>query len=266
MWQWIKTLDRILRGQATQSTDLREGGFDVPIFGLAVVIEMLGIIYGLCMGLFSVTPGGNGHPIQILATMLKTPALFLSTLVVTFPSLYVFNALVGSRLLVLSVLRLLIASLAVMLAVLASIGPIVAFFSFTTISYEFMVLLNVFVFAIAGLLGLAFLLQTLHRMSITIITSPPALNPNVPDRDENQSEPSETITPGPLDHSSEHVLAPHVKTVFRIWVIVFGLVGCQMAWVLRPFIGHPGEPFTWFRHPHSNFFQAVAGAAIKLFY
>ncbi len=264
MWQWIKTLDRILRGKATQSADLSEGGFDVPIFGLAVVIEMLGMIYGLCMGLFSVTPGGNGHPIQIVATMLKTPTLFLSTLVVTFPSLYVFNALVGSRLLVLSVLRLLIASLAVMLAVLASIGPIVAFFSFTTLSYEFMLLLNVFVFAIAGLLGLTFLLQTLHRMSIASIV-PMLPNLILSEDDQSLPTPSNAIETGPLDHSSEHVLAPHVKTVFRIWVVVFGLVGCQMAWVLRPFIGHPGEPFTWFRHPHSNFFQAVAGAALKLF-
>ena len=45
--------------------------------------------------------------------MLKVPALFLLTLIVTMPSLYVFNALVGSRLTFLSVLRLLVASLAV---------------------------------------------------------------------------------------------------------------------------------------------------------
>jgi hypothetical protein len=35
---------------------------------------------------------------QIPASMLKVPALFLLTLIVTLPSLYVFNALVGSRL------------------------------------------------------------------------------------------------------------------------------------------------------------------------
>ncbi len=265
MWRWIKILDRILRGQATRLTDLSGSGFDVPVFGLTAVIELLGIIYGLCMGLFSVTPGGNGHPTQILASMIKTPALFLATLVVTFPSLYVFNALVGSRLVVLSALRLLIASLAVMLAVLASIGPIVAFFSFTTTSYEFMILLNVFVFAIAGLLGLAFLLQTLHRLSIAGIAAPPPLNTSLPEKSDGQVEVTELQETGPLDYSTEHVLAPHVKTVFRVWVVVFGLVGCQMAWVLRPFIGHPGEPFSWFRHPHSNFFQAVIRAAIKLF-
>jgi hypothetical protein len=258
MWQWIQTLDRILRGQATQIADLREDRFDAPIGGLTAMIALLGIIYGLCMGLFSITPGGSGHSLQIVASMAKVPLLFLATLIVTFPSLYVFNALVGSQLLALAALRLLVASLAVMLAVLASIGPIVAFFSFTTISYDFMILLNVLVFTIAGCLGLGFLLQTLHRLSIAKIQLALAAS-SAPD----PAPPTET---GPLDHTTPHILTPHVKTVFRIWLIVFGLVGCQMAWVLRPFIGHPNQPFTWFRHPYSNFFQAVIHSARALLF
>jgi hypothetical protein len=258
MWQWIKTLDRILRGQATQISDLHGDRFDVPVFGLTMMIALLGITYGLCMGLFSVTPGGSGHSAQIVASMAKVPILFLATLLVTFPSLYVFNALVGSQLMALSTLRLLVASLAVMLAVLASIGPIVAFFSFTTTSYDFMVLLNVLVFAIAGFLGLGFLLQTLHRMTIARIQA--ALVTTI------SGDPAPPPETGPLDHATTQVLAPHVKTVFRIWLIVFGLVGCQMAWILRPFIGHPDQPFTWFRHSYSNFFQAVIQSAHNLLY
>ena len=96
----------------------------------------------------------------------KVPMLFFLTLIVTFPSLYVFNALVGSRLSFRTVLRLLVAALGVMLAVLASFGTIVVFFSLCTTSYPFMVLLNVAMFAVAGLLGMGFLLQTLHRLSL----------------------------------------------------------------------------------------------------
>jgi hypothetical protein len=254
MRHWIRTLDRILRGEATRAADLQDGNLRVPVVGLIILIDLLGLSYGACMGLFSLTPGGSGHPMQLLAAMLKVPALFLLTLWVTFPSLYVFNALVGSRLMIQSVLRLLIASLAVMLAVLASIGPIVAFFSFTTTSYEFMILLNVLVFAISGFLGLAFLLQTLRRMSILSVISKP-----------DPTSAPYLLGSGPLGTAGDHVLAPHVRIVFRIWVIVFGLVGGQMAWVLRPFIGRPGQPFAWFRHPYSNFFQAVAAAAMKLF-
>ena len=39
---------------------------------------------------------------------------------------------------------------------------------------------------------------------------------------------------------------------------VFALVGAQMGWVLRPFIGAPNAPVTFFREREGNFFQAVA--------
>jgi hypothetical protein len=245
----IRSLDRLLRGESTRLPRLRDGRLDVPTLGFLGLINLLGAIYGVCMGLFAVTPGGSGQWMQIVAAMVKTPALFLLTLLVTFPSLYVFNALVGSRLVLPSVWRLLIASLAVMLAVLSSLGTVVAFFSFTTTSYPFMILLNVAIFFVAGLLGLSFLLQTLHRMSIA---------DSFPTTDETLTAPTELI--GPLNKPQAQAVAPQVRLVFQIWIIVFGLVGAQMAWVLRPFIGHPGQPFTWFRHTESNFFQAVLNA------
>src|SRR5688572_10144570 len=146
MTNWIRQLDSLLRGDATRIDQLRDGELRVPIFGLAVVIALLGFIYGACMGVFSLTRSGSHAYMQIPASMLKVPALFVLTLIITFPSLYVFNALMGSRLRFLATLRLLVASMAVMLAILASIGPIVAFFSISTTSYPFMVLLNVIVF------------------------------------------------------------------------------------------------------------------------
>src|SRR5882672_5518706 len=116
MWNWIKQLDRLLRGEATSLPVLRAGGLDVPVVGLAVVIDMLGIIYGMCMGLFAVTGSGSGKWMQIPASMVKVPALFLLTLLVTLPSLYVFNALMGSRLTLLPFLRLMVAAESVTVA------------------------------------------------------------------------------------------------------------------------------------------------------
>ena len=43
------------------------------------------------------------------------------------------------------------------------------------------------------------------------------------------------------------MLGRHVKVVFGCWMIVFGLVGAQMSWILRPFIGSPDMEFAWFR-------------------
>ena len=260
---WVRELDRILRGDATRPSVLRRGQVDVPAGGLAVVIVLLGLLYGAGMGCFALfKPEGPSWP-QLVASAVKVPLLFFLTLLVTFPSLYVFNALVGSRLSLASLLRLLIAALGVLLALLASLGPIVAFFSVITTSYSFMVLLNVAVFAVSGFLGLGFLLQTLHRLSLV---QPDPVTPTPPARPGDEALDFVEIEPtGALDRTEDQVLGRHVKTVFRCWVVLFGLVGAQMGWVLRPFIGDPNRPFTWFRPRESNFFEAVFHALMDLF-
>ncbi len=47
------------------------------------------------------------------------------------------------------------------------------------------------------------------------------------------------------------------NNVFRVWLILYALVGAQMGWVLRPFIGTPGMKFTWFRAREANIFLDV---------
>ncbi len=57
-----------------------------------------------------------------------------------------------------------------------------------------------------------------------------------------------------------------MKALFRCWVILFGLVGAQMSWVLRPFVGDPGRPFARGSEAReSNFFEAVWAALVSLF-
>lgn len=258
-----KDLDRILRGEATRVEDLRRGTIEVAIGGLGVVLVTLAMTYGVCMGCFALFKGGGPTYWQVLASVVKVPALFLLTLAVTFPSLYVFNALVGSRLTLGSVIRLLMSYLAVIVTVLASLGPIVAFFSVSTTSYSFMVLLNVVVFGVSGLLGLVFLLRTLHRLSLARFLAPPTES----EEQVGRQKPEEMDVPalGALDPMEDQVLSGHVKTVFRCWVLLFGLVGAQMGWVLRPFIGDPSRPFTWFRGRDSNVFEAIWNACLSLF-
>jgi hypothetical protein len=61
------------------------------------------------MGCFALANKDVGAALlQTLSSMGKVPVLFFATLLVTFPSLYVFNALVGSRLTLASVWRLLV--------------------------------------------------------------------------------------------------------------------------------------------------------------
>ncbi len=206
--------------------------------------------------------------------------LFLLTLIITFPSLYVFNALLGSRLLILSVFRLLVSSLGVMLAVLASLGPIVVFFGISTTSYPFMVLLNVAMSSVAGILGLAFLLRTLQRLMV--LEEPVIAVPSETLRGSSNSDSTmasgeageQGHSNGELTHAEEPKAAldslgqrtgPKAKVVFRLWVTVFALVGAQMSWILRPFVGDPALPFEWLRQREGNFFIAVVGAVRNLF-
>lgn len=270
MIQWFKQLDGILRGDATRMSALREGRIETPVGGLTVVTLFLGATYGVCMGAYAVIrTGGASHDayMQMLASAVKLPLLFFLTLAVTLPSLYVFNALVGSRLSIVSVVRLLVAMLGVMLAVLASFGPIIVFFSVSTESYPFMKLLNVLVAALAGFLGLAFLLRTLHRLVMAqnamdmTATQPKTVSQIV---EEEQGEESEAENPSGVLDQVGHETSGKARSVFRVWVIVFSLVGMQMSWVLRPFIGHPDMPFAWFRARESNFFIDVLDSIAQL--
>jgi hypothetical protein len=274
---WLQDVDDLLRGERTRPATLAQRGFELHAGRLILVIIAMGMIYGLCMGSFSllkdVPPelaSRHDRYMQVLASVVKTPALFFLTLVVTLPSLYVFNALIGSRLRLVALFKLLIASLAVNTTVLASLGPIVAFFSVSTSSHAFILLLNVVVFAAAGVLGLMFLLQTLHRL--TELPAPSA--PPIPQTSiaVESAEGSEDVIVAPeqdrlsaLDMPKGHVLAQHTRTVFRCWVVLFALVGAQMGWVLRPFIGSPNLPFSWFRERQSNFFEAVLRSLGELF-
>ena len=262
----FKQLDEILRGDATRLAKLQEGKIDIPIGGLCIALAVLALLYGLCMGSFAMIRTGGHAWQQLLAGTVKFPLLFLLTLVVTFPSLYVFNALIGSALSLSSVLRLLVASTGVILAVVASLGPIVVFFAVSTTSYSFMVLLNVAVCTIGGVLGLAFLLRTLHRLVMgKCPPAPISVEPVESGSNANEDFPIERPPAAPPASSMSALDAvgktsQRAKLVFTMWVIVFALVGAQMSWVLRPFIGDPKLEFAWFRARESNFFLAVLEA------
>jgi hypothetical protein len=263
MMKWLKQLDEILRGDATRLSMLRAGRIDLPVGGLSILVTIMAAIAGLCIGSYSIIravwsdPGltSDAFP-QILASAIKLPLLFFLTLVVTFPSLYVFNALVGSRLSMVSVARLLVAMLAVMLAVLLSLGPIIVFFAVSTSSYPFMKLLNVAMATVAGVLGLAFLLRTMHRLVMIQdqldFPTPPAGEAT---DDETSSDPA-VQTKSALDRIQSPTTGK-ATAVFNIWIVVFAFVGAQMSWVLRPFIGNPDLPFSWFRERESSFFLDV---------
>jgi hypothetical protein len=160
----LRALDRMLRGDATRLAELKTGQLDLPLRQIGPVLLFLAALYGAAMGLFATLH--QGQP-QVALNLLKVPGLFLFTLLVTFPSLCVFNILVGSRLSARTLLNMLVVSLGVMIVVLASLAPILVFFTLSTRSHPFMVLLNGLNFLIAAAWGRSFLVQTMHGLLLS---------------------------------------------------------------------------------------------------
>lgn len=260
-------LDRLLRGGFTDPETLQGSGISVPIKTLVKMAMAFGMVYGVMMGLFAVFSWeAKGEALmQLVSTSIKVPLLYLLTLLVTFPSLYVVSALARTRLGAADTGRLLLIAMAVNLALLASLGPITAFFTVSTDSYPFMILLNVLFFAIAGLVGLAFLRRAIGNL-LTANDDGDAV-PEMTVETEGQAAPENPM--GATSHrraqeSSQNSAADRTKRLLGTWCLLFGVVGCQMGWILRPFIGDPDLPFQIFRERSSNFFSAVLDALGKL--
>ena len=286
--RWWKELDELLRGSKTDPKLLAEGTSHLELKPYVILSLLLGVVYGVFMGLYAML---NRPPPacwqQMLATAIKVPALFFLTLIVTFPSLYVFSALLGARLMPLATLRVVVSATAVNLAVLASFGPITGFFTITTTSYGFMKLLNVLFFAVAGLVGLGFLARLLRRLEEAQSptdagdsTAPPIANPppyppdqppvNAPAYPPNQPSPTPPAYPPnqpwqnpppyppmPAAPVPQRTKSSGAQGVFKVWLVLYALVGAQMGWVLRPFIGAPDLGFTVFRAREANIFLDI---------
>jgi hypothetical protein len=52
----------------------------------------------------------------------------------------------------------------------------------------------------------------------------------------------------------EPVERPASRTLLYVWLALFGFVGTQLGWTLRPFFGSPDEPFQVFRNLDGTFF------------
>lgn len=222
----LEHLDRLLRGADPESARI-----STP--KLVVAVCVLGAVVGAGSALYGVRWGTQYGVFHLLAVIVKVPALFLLTLVVTCPSLYVFSALAKIGLGFRDTVRLLLAASALACAVLASLAPIVAFFTFGTRSHPFLQLLNAAFFAIAGVVALRYVVRRLGDVV-------PASTRETRGR---------RFLPG----------RPETRVVVA-WTFVYALVGAQMGWMLRPFVGSPNLPQTFVRDVESNVFHGLAEA------
>ncbi len=159
---------------------------------------------------------------QALISALKLPALYLLTLIICFPTLYFFNVMFGSKHNFEQYLCLLMTAMGVISVLLFGFAPVALFFLLSTKNYQFFLLLNVVILGITGGLGIQFFYQGMQR-----------------------------LTQG--DREGREIR----DRILLAWLGLYGFVGSQLAWTLRPFFGSPGKPFELFRELESNFYVAV---------
>lgn len=167
--------------------------------------------------------GSKSGALQMMASAIKVPVLYSLTLAICFPLLYVVIVIMGSRLAFLQTLALILMALTLNAILLASCAPIVLYFTITGAHYGFLKLMHVAIFGFSGVWGMIALWRGLTAMCETSSLYP-----------------------------------KQAVRIMKIWMVIFGFVGTQVVWSLRPFVGRPGLPFEIFRSGQAgNFFEAV---------
>ncbi|MCJ7738093.1 MAG: actin-binding WH2 domain-containing protein [Anaerolineae bacterium] len=209
-------VERILRNRNRFFTEIRDGvELGAKMRAMLVSSIMFFALYGAVMG--------STHSLwQAISSAVKLPMLFLATLVVCSPTLYFFNLIFGSNQSLTQNFCLILTAITITAVILLGFSPIVLFFLLTTSQYQFFKLLNVGVFAVAGIVGVRFLGQGMQIVSV-----------------------------GGLDGAKAR------RNILRLWILVYAFVGSQMAWTLRPFIGAPSLEFELFRQLGGNFYANV---------
>jgi hypothetical protein len=160
---------------------------------------------------------------MILYAAIKAPLLITATTLVCLPGFFVLNTVLGLRRDFARAIRGVLVSQAVLTIALASLGPLTRFAYFSGITHREALLFNAAMFTLATILAQVILLR--HYRPLV----------------------AQTVS------GSRH------RVMLWTWVVLYAFVGVQMGWMLRPFVGSPHQPVTFFRQePFSNAYVFVA--------
>ncbi len=165
-----------------------------------------------------------GSPQRLLMLVyggVKVPLLLFATTALCLPGFFVLNTILGLRDDFRDALQAILAGQAGLSIALASLAPLTRFWYFSCGSYRAALLFNAAMFTVATVAGHI----TMLRYYRSLIRR----------------------------HG-------HHRLTLAAWVALYAFVGIQMGWMLRPFIGNPRVPVSFFRdEPFSNAYVVVAG-------
>ncbi|HLM22032.1 MAG TPA: hypothetical protein VK390_10970 [Propionibacteriaceae bacterium] len=290
-------IERILRDRAG-IWDQIIGERDLP----RLILRML-LTSAISFAAYGAVLGASNSWLQALVSTAKLPLLFMVTLAICLPTLYLFNLVFGARLSVLQSCALIMVAITVTAVLTFAFAPISLFFLITARSYAFFKLLNVAILALTALVGLRFMVSGMRALNKHVVTEsmlsnqvvapaplqrelvssavgaagptiqperqhparqgrqPTGTNGAAPTASQTsnrnhvpESEPGAAKVPAPPPAASER---PASMLLLYIWIMLFGFVGTQLAWTLRPFFGSPGGQFELFRDIDGTFYSDI---------
>jgi hypothetical protein len=188
-----------------------------------LIICLFGFIYGLVMGSYHST-------LQSMVAGLKMMVLFITTLLICFPSFFIVQQVLGSKMSFRKMVEIVLSGFVLASTITLSFVPVIIFFQITGNNYHFLQLLHVAVFLFAGFFGMKLILEALKFAC-----------------------------------DKKNVYPQIGVTVFKVWIVILAFVGIQLSWNLRPFLGDKNEDFKLFRKYQGNFYTAVVYSFNQLF-
>ncbi|MGE4158788.1 MAG: hypothetical protein AB7F75_06800 [Planctomycetota bacterium] len=191
---------RLIKDRRAHVEDiLQRGGVSDLLLRLSTTAVLLLGCYGFVMGL-------HVGFLQGAYSAAKLPLLFLGTLLLCFPALYLLTVLAGMKVGFFKTLTLALSALLVGAMFLSFVAPISLLFTLGGASREFLTLFHSTSVLCSCLVMAVYLGRELHDVG---------------------------------EHTDFY--PPHATRVLVLWVLVFAFVGGQVAWMLKPFVGDKGR-------------------------
>lgn len=181
-----------------------------PTLDRPLLLLSLVLVFGMIYGAAMGTYGVacNERLLQVLYSAAKVPLLLLVTFALSLPNFYVINSLAGLREDFPAAIRALLATQAGLTIILCAFAPITLVWYVSFSGYNSAILFNAAMFLVASCTA-----QTMLRRFYR-----------------------------PL------ILRHHRHLwMLRLWLFIYAFVGIQMGWLLRPFVGDPSLPTSFFR-------------------
>jgi uncharacterized membrane protein len=222
---------KYLQNKVAKSEDLLRcseprSGASISFRSVVAIVVLAGLVYGAAMGSYAAVAlerSWGQQWLQSLYSGVKVPLLLAATLVISLPSFFVINTLLGLRDDFQESLKAIVSAQAGLTMILLSFMPL-TLFVYVSVSpmgngYALAILFNAITFGVSSIAAQILLRKYYDRL---------------------------------IQKNSRH------RLMVKLWILVYAIVGIQVAYLLRPFIGGPNQSIEFFReNPFENAYVKV---------